>query len=44
MCADMLDEEKFIGEVGKSQTLYDITMNDYSIRELRVKCWMDLCV
>jgi len=39
-CAEMLDEEKFIGEVGKRQTLYDTTLNDYSSRELKVKRWM----
>jgi len=27
-CAEMLDEEKFIGEVRKRSTLYDITLND----------------
>jgi len=40
----MLDEEKCIGVVGKRQTLYDITLNNYSSRELKVKCWMEICV
>jgi uncharacterized protein YutD len=42
-CAEMLDEEKFIGEVGERLTLYDITLNDYSSPELKVKCWMEIC-
>jgi hypothetical protein len=40
----MIDEEKCIGEVGKKQTLYDITLNDYSSRELKVNCWMTIYV
>jgi hypothetical protein len=42
-CAEMLDEENCIVEVEKRQTLYQIILNYYSSRELKVKFWMELC-
>jgi hypothetical protein len=32
---------KTVGEVVK--TLYDIILNDYNSRELKVKCWVEIC-
>jgi hypothetical protein len=39
----MLDEENCIVEVEKRQTLYDIILNYYSSRKLKVKFWMEIC-
>ena len=44
VCAEMLDEDKFIGEVGERATLYDITLDDYNSPELKDKCWLEICL
>jgi hypothetical protein len=37
-CAEMFDVEKLIYEVEKRPPLYNITLKDYSNRELKAKC------
>jgi len=39
----MFDVEKLICEVEKRWPLYNITLKDYSNRELKAKCWMEIC-
>ena len=39
----MFDVEKLICEVEKTPPLYNITLKDYSNRELKAKCWAEIC-
>jgi len=40
---EMFDVEKLICEVEKRPPLYNITLKDYSNRELKAKCWTEIC-
>jgi hypothetical protein len=39
----MFDAEKLICEVEKRPLLYNITLKDYSNRELKAKCSTEIC-
>jgi hypothetical protein len=39
----MFDVEKLICEVEKRPPLYNIALKDYSNRDLKAKCWTEIC-
>jgi hypothetical protein len=39
----MFDVEKFICEIEKIPPLYNTTLKDYSNRQLKARCWTEIC-
>lgn len=40
---NMFDTEKFIVEIEQRPALYDVSCKEYSNKNIKAKCWVEVC-